>query len=292
MSEASPLIDMHSHWGTERGYPLRTPAELAQQEKVWRSKPRYDSDEEMVAYFRAQHVRTILDFGFTKYLPVEEARAIHDYGFDMQRRHPDAILGNWIHVDPRGGAEALAEFERCLRAGAGFCGLAVSASGSVPANDPAWTPFYRLCMEARAPALIFVGTTGLGAGLPGGGGVRLETCHPRYLDDVAATHADLTIVAARPAWPWQTDMIAILIHKPNVWYEVHGWSPRHFTADLKYEIRRRLQDRVMFGADYPLFRYERLVADWQSEGYSPEILDKVFHRNAEAFFQSLGHAVP
>ncbi len=293
MSEHSPsphLIDIHSHWGTKRGYPLRTPAELAQQENVWGSKPRYDTEEEMASYFRASNVRTILDFGASPDLPLEEVRELHDYGFETQRTYPEAILGTWIHVNPRLGEPAVREFERCLHAHAGFCGLAVSASGSLPVNDPAWAPFYKLCIEAKVPALIFVGTTGLGAGLPGGGGIRLESCHPRYLDDVAATYADLTIVAARPAWPWQTEMIAILLHKPNVWYEVHGWSPRHFAADLKYEIRRRLQDRVMFGADYPLFRYERLVADWQHEGYPPEILEKVFHRNAEAFFASLDAA--
>jgi hypothetical protein len=43
----------------------------------------------------------------------------------------------------------------------------------------------------------------------------------------------------------------------------------------------------MFGADYPLFRYERLVADWQAEGYKEEILEKIFYRNAERFFAQL-----
>ena len=37
----------------------------------------------------------------------------------------------------------------------------------------------------------------------------------------------------------------------------------------------------MFGADYPMFAYERLVADWRAEGYSDDVLEKVFHLNAE-----------
>jgi hypothetical protein len=40
----------------------------------------------------------------------------------------------------------------------------------------------------------------------------------------------------------------------------------------------------MFGADYPLFRYERLVADWRELGYSEAVLAKVFHGNAERLF--------
>lgn len=278
------IIDMHSHWGTQRGYTLRTPEQLAQQEKTWNSKPRYYSEDEQAQYFRESDVRVILDLGYDKHLVGEEAREVHDYAFDYQRKYSDRVIGNWIHVDPTAGKPALSEFERCLRADAGFCGLAVSGSGSVAASDPSWLPFYKLCVEAGVPALIFVGTTGAGAGLPGGGGIRLDTTHPRHLDEIAATHPDLTIIAARPAWPWQDEMIAIMIHKPNVWYELHGWSPKYHTPSLKHEVARRLQDRVMFGADFPLFRYERLVADWQNEGYKPEILEKVFHLNAERFF--------
>src|SRR4051812_4436474 len=80
---------------------------------------------------------------------------------------------------------------------------------------------------------FFVGTTGLGAGLPGSTGIILDSCHPRHLDAVAARFAGLTIIAARPAWPWQSEMIAVLLHKPNVWCELHGWSPRYFSNELK-----------------------------------------------------------
>ena len=67
---------------------------------------------------------------------------------------------------------------------------------------------------------------------------------------------------------------ALKLHKRNIWYELHGWSPKYHTSDLKHDIPRRLKDRVMFGGDYPLFGYERLVRDWQAEGYAPEMLDK------------------
>ena len=99
---------------------------------------------------------------------------------------------------------------------------------------------------------------------------------------------NLKILAARPAWPWQTEMIAVLIHKANVWYELHGWSPRYYADDLKYEIPRRLKDRIMFGADYPLLSYERLIADWGDLGYKDEVMEMVFHGNAEAFLAQLG----
>ena len=281
------MIDIHSHWGTKRGYTLRTDRELAQQKSTWNSLPTFVTEDEMAAYFRQSNVRTVLDFGFTKFMPLAEAKLIHDYGFDTQRAHADAIIGHWIHIDPHTAADGVRELRRCIEQAPGFIGFAVSGSGSGPASDPAWKPFYDLCIEARLPALIFVGTTGLGAGLPGGGGILLDDCHPRHLDHVAVHFPQLQIVAARPGWPWQAETIAVLMHKRNIWYEVHGWSPKYFTPDLKHEIPRRLRERVMFGADYPLFTYERLVRDWRHEGYAEDVLDDVFHNNAERFLEQV-----
>jgi predicted TIM-barrel fold metal-dependent hydrolase len=281
------IYDMHSHWGTRRGYRLRSEAELAQQRKTWNSDPAYATEAEMADYFRRSGVRTVLDFGFEKELPLDEVAALHDYGFATQRQHPDVILGHWVHVDPRSGLDGVRELRRCRDRSDAFLGFAVAGSGIGPPSEPMWEPYYKLCIEAGIPVLIFVGTTGEGAGLPGGGGVILEDCHPRHLDRVAARWPELTIVAARPGWPWQADTIAVLMHKRNIWYELHGWSPKYFTPDLKHDIARRLRERVMFGADYPLFTYERLVGEWRAEGYSEEVLERVFTRNAEAFLASI-----
>jgi uncharacterized protein len=256
---------------------------------VFRSKPSYVTEAEMAEHFRKIGVRVMLDIGVRMKQTPEEARALHDYAFETQRAHPDVILGHWLHIDPRHGAAAAAELDHCLRHAPGLVGLSVPGAGfNIPADDPSYEPLYRMCADARVPVLIMVGTTGLGAGQPGGGGVRLDASHPRHLDEVAARHPELILVASRPAWPWQTEMIAILLHKTNVWYELHGWSPKYFAPDLKVEIGRRLQDRVLFGNDYPLLKYERVLGDWKSEGYSEEILDKVLRRNAEALLASLG----
>ena len=181
------IIDVHSHWGTKRGYPLQTEEELAQQRATWNSEPTYHTEAEMAAYFRDEQRAAILDFGFTKFLPLEEMRALHDYAFETERAHRDVILGHWIHIDPAMRRRRRARAASLHRQAHGFIGFAVSGSLAPPPSDPAWFPFYDLCIEAGIPALIFVGTTGLGAGLPGGGGVILDHCHPRHLDWVAAT---------------------------------------------------------------------------------------------------------
>ena len=88
------LIDVHSHWGTKRGYPLQTEAELAQQRATWNSEPSYHSEAEMADHFRANGVKAILDFGFAKFRPIEEMQSLHDYAFETERALGDVILGH------------------------------------------------------------------------------------------------------------------------------------------------------------------------------------------------------
>jgi predicted TIM-barrel fold metal-dependent hydrolase len=40
----------------------------------------------------------------------------------------------------------------------------------------------------------------------------------------------------------------------------------------------------MFGCDFPVLSYEKVVGDWIAEGYSDEVLKKVLYANAEAYF--------
>ena len=173
-----------------------------------------------------------------------------------------------------------------MAAKAGFIGFGIigQARHGFPPSDSVWDPFYKLSIDAGIPVLIHTGLTGIGQGFPGGDGIVLDHGHPRHIDAVAAKFPQLKILAGRPAYPWQDEMIAILLHKSNVHYELHGWSPKTFSPALKKEIGGRLQDRIMFGCDYPVLKYEFMVERWRGLGYSEEVLAKVFYRNAEAYF--------
>jgi hypothetical protein len=185
-------------------------------------------------------------------------------------------------IDPWRGREALREAERSLTT-LGLMGLKFQATAQAffP-DDHRFYPLYDLCRSLGKAVQFHSGTTGFGAGTPGGMGLKLKYCRPiPHLDDVAADFPDLTIIACHPSWPWQDEMIAVCLHKANVFMEMSGWSPKYFSEALKREIRGRLQDRVMFGSDYPVLSYERLFRDWESEGYPDAVLEKVYLRNAE-----------
>jgi predicted TIM-barrel fold metal-dependent hydrolase len=240
----------------------------------------------MAEGFRRRNVRTILDIYRTwRMTDEDEIRASNDYVAEFSRANRDIVYGNWLAINPAMKDFWIGEFKRLAGSGAGFFGFCQSQNSlGFPPSDPIWDPFYKLSIEANIPVLLMCGLTGIGQGLPGGSGVVLDDGHPRHVDRVAARYPELKILGGRPAWPWQDDMIAILLHKANVMYELHGWSPKYFTPALKKEIGSRLQDRVCFGWDWPTLTHERLVNDWRELGYTEEVYEKIFHRNAEGFF--------
>jgi predicted TIM-barrel fold metal-dependent hydrolase len=286
------LLDFHSHWGTEQGWK-GSPYESAEAREALRGYFKWDvtfvSEEEQAERFRRANVRTMLDLAHTFKMDASAVRDQHDYAFDYARKYPDVVLGNWIGIDPTRPGH-IEEFERCLSEGPGLIGLSLhpfAPAAGLP-DGPAWERCIHLCIEAKRPVLMFTGMTAAGAGLRGGGGLELDDCHPRYVDRIAARYPDLNIIAARVAWPWQSEMIAVALHKANVWMELHGWAPRYYSDELKREIGRRLRKKVFFGADYPMLSHERLVGEWQEQGYPPEVLEDVFFGNAEAFLSSIG----
>jgi uncharacterized protein len=282
------IFDCHSHWSTRRGYIFQSEEAQKSQERIWGTKAQFQTEDEMAATFRRNHARVMMDLALTAFvdMPMDEMRAFHDYTFEVQRRHPDVIFGHWLSFNPHLGRDAIKEYERAVAAKAGFIGFGIigQAPHRVAPSDPLWDPFYKVSIDADIPVLIHTGLTGIGQGFPGGNGIVLDDGHPRHIDAVAAKFPQLKILAARPAYPWQDEMIAILLHKANVHYELHGWSPKTFSPALKREIGRRLQDRVMFGCDYPVLKFEMMVERWRGLGFSEAVLEKVFHKNAEAYF--------
>jgi predicted TIM-barrel fold metal-dependent hydrolase len=288
------IFDCHSHWPTRRGYIFQTPEAQASQRRIWGTEAQFQTEEEFVQTLRKNKVRAMMDLALTAFSPmsIEEIRTFHDYTYEVARKNPDVIFGHWLSFDPRIGRAGVEEFERSVAANAGFIGFGIIGQGrhGFPPSDPIWDPFYKASIDANIPVLIHTGLTGIGQGFPGGDGIVLDHGHPRHIDMVAARFPQLKILAARPAYPWQDEMIAVMLHKANVSYELHGWSPKTFSPALKREIGGRLQDRIMFGCDYPVLKYEFQMERWRSLGYSESVLEKVFYRNAEAYFP--GAAIP
>ena len=143
--------------------------------------------------------------------------------------------------------------------------------------------FYPLWSEIESlgvPALFHTGQTGIGAGLPGGRGIKLRLSDPMLLDDVAADFPGLTVILAHPSVPWADSAISMATHKSNVFIDLSGWSPKYFPPALVRAANSYLQDKVLFGTDYPLLTPERWLRDFETLDLKPNVRPKILKDNA------------
>jgi uncharacterized protein len=147
-------------------------------------------------------------------------------------------------------------------------------------NDRSAYPLYEVIAEAGLPALFHSGHSGIGTGVPGGGGFRLKYSNPMCLDDVAADFPDLQVVLAHPSFPWQDEAISVCLHKENVWIDLSGWSPKYFPAQLVQYANTQLRTKVLFGSDCPLITPDRWLADFADAAFKDEVRPLILKENA------------
>lgn len=147
-------------------------------------------------------------------------------------------------------------------------------------SDERWYPLYGAIQDEGVPALFHTGQTGIGAGLPGGRGLRLAWSNPMLLDGVAADFPDLDIVMAHPSVPWQDEALAVATHKHRTWIDLSGWGPRYFPEQLVRAANSYLKDRILFGTDYPLLTPDRWLDDITQTALKPERLPAILKGNA------------
>ena len=147
-------------------------------------------------------------------------------------------------------------------------------------NDEAFYPIYEAIQAAGVPALFHTGHSGIGTGLPGGGGIRLKYSNPMHVDDVAVDFPELPIVLAHPSFPWQDEAISVALHKQQVYIDLSGWSPKYFPPQLVRYANTQLRDRVLFGSDFPMITPDRWLADFEQADFRDEVRPLILKQNA------------
>ena len=186
------------------------------------------------------------------------------------RDYPDAFTGLGS-VDPH-KPSAVDEVAHIAELGLRGVKFHPSLQAFAP-DDPAYWPVFAACERHDLLALFHTGTSGIGARQPGGQGIRIDYAHPLKLDAVAAAHPDLTVVAAHFGWPWHMDLIAVALHKTNVYIDISGWSPKRIPPEVIRELKGRLSSQFIWGSDFPFISPERCLAEIDELGLdSPALL--------------------
>jgi predicted TIM-barrel fold metal-dependent hydrolase len=205
----------------------------------------------------------------------------NDYTAGVVKKYSDQFIG-FASVDPWKGKAAVNEMERAVKE-LDLRGLKLHPiSQHFFPSDQRFYPLWQKCQELGVPVLFHTGQTGVGAGQPGGGGFKLKYSQPiPYMDDVAADFPELDIIMAHPGVPWQEEQLSVAVHKRNAYIDLSGWSPRYFRPILVQYANSLLQDKVLFGSDFPVIQPDRWMRDFAELNLKPEVQQKILLENAK-----------
>jgi predicted TIM-barrel fold metal-dependent hydrolase len=278
--DAVVAIDMHTHVEADSHGHLSLDDELM---------------DASAAYFKADELRTpTLDDIAAHYRERSMAAVVFTVDAGSATGHPalsseeiaegaarnNDVLIPFGSVDPRTGADAVAA-ARTLVTEYGVRGIKLHPSLQAFApNDESYYPLYEALSELGAVVLFHTGQTGIGAGLPGGRGIKLRYSDPMLIDDVAADFPELQIVMAHPGVPWADAAIAIATHKANVHIDLSGWLPRYFPPQLVRQMSTLLRTKVLFGSDFPVLTPDRWMAAFDDLPVKDEAKPLILKENA------------
>ncbi|MDG6107244.1 amidohydrolase [Dactylosporangium aurantiacum] len=278
--DAVEAIDFHVH--AERaddGHESLPAAHMAASAKYFRTTGgRAPGIDEIAEVYRARRLAAVLftvdSESVTGHPPIP-----NEHVAAAAARHPDVFVP-FASVDPHRGPAGVA-LARRLVAEHGVRGFKFhpSLQGFAPDDRMAY-PLYETIAELGVPALFHSGQTGIGAGMPGGAGIRLGYSNPMLLDGVAADLPELTVVLAHPSFPWQDEALAVATHKANVYIDLSGWAPKYFPPQLVTYANGPLRHKVLFGTDYPLISPDRWLAEFAELPVKDEVRPLILKHNA------------
>ena len=196
---------------------------------------------------------------------------------DVVERFPGRFVG-FGSVDPH-KPDAAEQVRRLPDLGLVGLKLHPTMQGFDPSSDTAMRLFEAAAKSALA-VITHTGTSGLGAGCPGGLGLRIDLARPILLDRAAAAFPEMPIVLAHVGWPWHLEALAMALHKSNVFIDISGWRYRYLPPEVVRDMKGRLSDRFLFGSDVPMFSPADLLQDFARLELPDGVGAKILSENA------------
>ena len=273
-------IDVHTH--AEKSCRMPTDEEAAELEaakaKYFKNTFGQPSVSEVAAYYRERKMACVI-FPVDAEISTGMRSVPNDEVAEEVAKNRDVMIP-FASIDPHRGKMAVKEARRLIEEyGVKGFKFHPSVQAFYP-NDPMAYPLYEVIAEYKLPALFHTGQTGIGAGMPGGGGIRLKYSNPMYIDDVAADFPDMPIIMAHPSFPWQEEALSVATHKPSVYIDLSGWSPKYFPQILVQYANGLLKHKMLFGSDFPLITPDRWLEDFAKLPIKDEVRPLILKENA------------
>ena len=201
----------------------------------------------------------------------------NDYILDSVSRYPKRLVG-FCAIQPRAGDAAIAELERCAKAGArGIGELRSDVQGFNLADETTMKP---LVDAALKHDLIFVSHSSepVGHEYSGKGSIT-----PDILYSFITAFPNLKLVCAH--WggglPFYALMTEVAKALANVFFDTAATVFLYKPEIFKQVSRIIGSDKVLFGTDYPLMHQNRVIAQIQSSQLPEEDKARILGANAQ-----------
>lgn len=273
-------IDVHTHAEVSRdGHSSLSPELLGASADYFKAHGhRQPTIDETAAYYRERSMAAVVFTVDAEHATGHPRIANEEIAEDCAR-HPGVLIP-FASIDPHKGRAGVREARRLVEEyGVRGFKFHPSIQGFAPDDRLAY-PLYEAIEGLGAVALFHTGQTGIGARVRGGGGIRLKYSDPMLVDDVAVDFPDLRIILAHPSFPWQDEALAVATHKEHVHIDLSGWSPKYFPPQLVRYANSLLQDKVLFGSDYPVITPDRWLADFETLDIKDAVRPKILKENA------------
>jgi len=265
-------IDMHVHMES----PSTGNAADEAARKYFGALAKTPTPDELAEYYQTRKIGCVV-FSVDERL-TGRPQVPNDEVAATAQKHAQFMIA-FASVDPTRGANSVREAKRLIANGVRGFKLHPPLQ-QFHANDRSVYPFYEVLAEERLPVIIHTGHSGIGTGMPGGGGIRLKYGNPMDIDDVAVDFPDMPIIMAHPSFPWQDEAISICLHKPQVYIDLSGWSPRYFSPILIQYANTLLKHKMLFGSDYPLITPDKWMTEFEKIAIRDEVRPLILKENA------------
>jgi predicted TIM-barrel fold metal-dependent hydrolase len=276
--EAVRAIDVHTHAQVPVNGDAdpRTTAFLDAASKHFRTDFPRPNAQQVADHYRARSMAAVI-FCVDNQHATGEVPVSNDEILEIAAANSDVLIP-FVSIDPHRG-NAAAEARRLIGRGARGFKFHPNLQAFFP-NDRLAYPLYEAIAEAGLPAVFHTGHSGIGSGMPGGGGIRLKYSNPMYVDDVAVDFPAMPIILAHPSFPWQEEALSVAMHKAQVYVDLSGWSPKLFPPILVQYVNGPLRAKALFGSDYPVLAPERWLAEFAELPIREEVRPLVLKQNA------------
>ena len=145
-------------------------------------------------------------------------------------------------------------------------------------------PIWEVLQGSGKPVMFHVGFTVLGANTDGGDGIALDYGRPVHLDMLARDFPRMKIIAAHPGWPWEQELVGMVTHKKNLFVDTSGYLAEQLPDIFLKAIGGRLQDKALFGTDFPYVDLEKALASFDRMNFKETVKEKLLVTNAKTLF--------